>query len=81
MVDDFPEVVYLCPKCLTGQEEEGLCPIDGTELVECRPGSQEDPQRRPMMDDDGHVVTRAPKWWLRFTVKDLMRFIEPKDDR
>jgi hypothetical protein len=81
MANDFPDIVYLCPKCLIAQEAEGHCPYDGTELIECRPGSKGDPQRRPMMHNDGQVITRAPKWWLSFTVKDLMRFIEPKVKR
>jgi hypothetical protein len=81
MAKELPDVVFLCPKCLIGQEAGGNCPYDGTELIECRPGSKEDPQRRPIMQTDGRVLTRAPKWWLKFTVSNLMRFIEPRVNR
>lgn len=78
MAEKLPEIVYLCPKCLVGQEEAGPCPIDGMQLIECEPGPRNDPTRRPLIDSKGHVQTRAPRWWLKFTVKEFMGFVEKK---
>ncbi|NIM93450.1 MAG: hypothetical protein GTO18_07040 [Anaerolineales bacterium] len=77
----FSETIYLCPRCLEAQPSAGLCPNDGTELLSCRPGDPDDPCRRPLMDADGRVLTRAPAWWLHYTVEDLMKFLEEEVDR
>jgi hypothetical protein len=76
MSEEFVEVVYLCPKCLEAQSAPGPCPNDGTELLSCRPGDPDDPCRRPLMDRDGQVRSRAPKWWLNYSVKDLMDYLD-----
>lgn len=78
MSEQFPEIIHLCPKCLQGQEEGGLCPNDGTELIECKPGARDNPTRRPLIDDKGQVLTRAPRWWLNFTVGEIMGLVEKK---
>jgi hypothetical protein len=66
------EQIYLCPRCLEAQDAPGLCPRDGTELLTCRPGYQDDPCRRPLMDAKGRVVSRAPIWWLQYSVRNLI---------
>jgi hypothetical protein len=69
--------VYLCPVHLTPTGQPGACVQCGRELVGCRPGDPDDPCRRPMMDSSGRILTRAPLWWLRYSVKDLaQRFID-----
>ena len=68
--------VYLCPRCLTPAAEPGPCPNDGVERVGCRPGALDDPCRRPLMDVEGRVRTRAPLWWLRHTVARLTEYVE-----
>ena len=68
------QVVYCCTRCTTGATEPGTCDICGGTRVECRPGGDGDPVRRPLMDATGNVVTRAPIWWLRYTIPTL---IEP----
>lgn len=78
MTEEFFEEVYLCPKCLEAQASPIPCPNDGTELLTCRPGDPDDPSRRPLMDASGHIKTRAPLWWLKYTVTDLMNLIEEK---
>lgn len=78
MAEEFAEIVYLCPKCLQGQEAAGPCPNDGTQLIECEPGSRDDPARRPIIDNEGRVLTRAPRWWLNVTVREIMSFLDKK---
>ena len=69
--------VYLCPVHLTPTDQPGTCEQCGRELVGCRPGDPDDPCRRPIMDHSGRILTRAPLWWLRYSVRDLaQRFIE-----
>jgi hypothetical protein len=76
MDEGFGDQVYLCPRCLEAQSAPGVCPNDGTKLLTCRPGQVDDPCRRPLMDAEGKIRTRAPLWWLRNTVKNLVRHFE-----
>jgi hypothetical protein len=69
--------VYLCPVHLIPTDSPGVCDQCGRELVGCRPGDPDDPCRRPIMDARGRILTRAPLWWLRYSVSELaQRFIE-----
>jgi len=70
--------VYLCPRCLQGQEQAGDCPRCGEPLLTCRPGDADDPCRKPIMDRHGRVRSRAPLWWLRHSVEELARRFENK---
>lgn len=70
------ESIHLCPKCLQAQPSPGTCPNDGTELLSCSPGDADDPCRRPLMDSLGKVKTRAPGWWLKYSVAELMQALE-----
>jgi hypothetical protein len=67
------EQVYLCPRCFEAQSSPGNCPNDGEELLGCRPGDPDDPCRRPLMNNQGKIVARAPVWWLQYSVRDLLR--------
>ena len=71
--------VYLCSVHLTPTGEPGICPECGRELVGCRPGDPDDPCRRPIIDQRGRVLTRAPLWWLRYSVSELAQRFQPKD--
>ena len=57
-----PQIFYLCPKCfkLTEDDEEGhrhgLMRFDAKKLSE--------EQRKPLFDENGRLVTRAPIWFL-----------------
>ncbi len=68
--------VYLCPRCLSAEASPGLCPRCGEERLACRPGDPEDPCRRPIMDAEGRVRTRAPLWWLRASLAQAPRWLE-----
>lgn len=64
--------IFLCPACMTPAETAGECPECGTVVIECRPGDADDPCRRPLMDEQGRVLTRAPVWWLQHRVGRLI---------
>jgi hypothetical protein len=68
--------LYLCPRCLLSGDSSGPCPRCGGERLTCRPGDPDDPCRRPLIDAEGQVRTRAPLWWLRYTVGPLAGFWE-----
>jgi hypothetical protein len=65
-------VVYVCRRCTTSAGEGGTCVYCGGERVACEPGDVGDPIRRPIIDEKGNVLTRAPIWWLQFTIPKLM---------
>lgn len=65
-------VVYVCTRCTASAGEPGKCEYCGGQKVACRPGEDDDPIRRPLIDADGNVLTRAPIWWLIYTVPGLM---------
>ena len=65
MVDQVSEILYICPRCLEPAEEPTLCPNCGGKRVRCRPGSADDPCRKPLMAASGEIRGRAPIWWLR----------------
>ena len=67
---------YLCLNCLTPAEEAGVCQRCGGERVGCRPGSPEDPCRRPLMDAEGRIRTRAPLWWLRKSIPGFSKYLD-----
>ncbi len=71
--------IYMCPRHLVPQLGPGKCPQDcALELIECLPGDPDDPCRRPLVDENGSIKTRAPLWWLRHSVSELWPFIKPK---
>lgn len=63
--------VYLCPRCLLAGEDPGACQRCGGERLACLPGNLGDPVRRPLIDVQGRVQTRAPQWWLHHSVRRL----------
>ncbi|MFQ5944149.1 MAG: hypothetical protein ACE5JF_11400 [Anaerolineales bacterium] len=65
-------VIYVCKRCTTSSGEAGKCRYCGGEKVACHPGDDGDPIRRPLLDADGNVVTRAPIWWLHETIPELV---------
>lgn len=66
--------IYLCPRCLTPGDAPGPCPECGAERLGCRPGDADDPCRRPLMDANGRVLTRAPLWWLLKTMPEFSEY-------
>jgi hypothetical protein len=68
--------LYLCPRCFLAGEDPGPCPACGAERLTCRPGRPDDPCRKPLIDRSGQIRSRAPRWWLRQTVRRLTDFLE-----
>jgi hypothetical protein len=68
--------VFLCPRCLLAGDTPGPCQRCGGERLSCRPGGADDPCRRPLIDAQGRVRTRAPLWWLRQSVSPLTEYLE-----
>lgn len=63
---------YVCPRCLTPYDQPGPCENCGIPRVECQPGAEGDPLRRPPEAPDGTLVAQAPAWWLRRTAGGLV---------
>ncbi len=59
-----PTVLYICPNCFSAETSPGECPHCQRERVECDPGKPDNPCRKPPMDKDGRLLSRAPLWWL-----------------
>lgn len=65
-------VIYVCRRCTASAGEPGKCQFCGGEKVACRPGNDDDPLRRPLIDAEGNVLTRAPRWWLLQITPELL---------
>ena len=65
-------VIYCCKRCTASAGDPGKCEYCGGEKVPCRPGDAGDPIRRPLLDAEGNVITRAPIWWLHETIPELL---------
>jgi hypothetical protein len=61
-MDDRDTVLYICPVCFRVCETERECHQHRTR--ECHPGHPGDETRKPVMDQYGHYVSRAPRWFL-----------------
>jgi hypothetical protein len=59
------ERLYLCENCFHASDQPGVCPDCGQALIECCPGEPDDPSRRPLMDQEGRLLTHAPLWWMK----------------
>jgi hypothetical protein len=57
-------VLYVCPNCFSTDTVPGNCPECGHARRECDPGDPDNPCRKPPMDAEGHILSRAPLWWL-----------------
>jgi len=68
--------IFLCPNCLSPGEAAGACVNCGTEVLTCRPGDPDDPCRRPLINAEGKVLTRAPLWWLQHKVRPLVEQLD-----
>ena len=71
------DALYLCERCLLAGDAPGPCPRCGRERLTCRPGTPDDPGRRPLMSAAGDVHTRAPLWWLKHSVAPLIDRLPP----
>jgi hypothetical protein len=59
---DNNRVFYLCPLCFRRSEIDGEC--HEHRMVACDVGDWADERRKPIIDADGRVLSRAPRWFL-----------------
>ena len=71
-------ILYLCPNCFSADTTPGLCPDCGRARLACDPGDPDNPCRKPPMDAQGHVLARAPLWWLAQSVPYLREQLKQK---
>lgn len=55
---------FVCERCFSASEQPGPCPRCGQPRREFVLGDLDDPNRRPPTDAAGHVLCRAPLWWV-----------------
>ncbi len=54
--------VYICRIChRVGQNPLNCHPGNS---IQCDVGDPGDERSKPLFDEHGHLVTRAPKWWV-----------------
>jgi hypothetical protein len=56
------QVFYICPKCFRVCETEAKC--HEHLMVICETGHPGDEIRKPVLDQNGRLVSRAPRWYL-----------------
>jgi len=61
-------VLYICPKCFRVCDDEEQC-FQHKLMLECSPGKYGDERRRPVQDQFGNYVSRAPRWYLEASGK------------
>jgi hypothetical protein len=55
-------IVYMCEVCLLASDT----PLEhhGRLMIQCDAGCEGDDCTQPVVDATGHILTRAPKWWV-----------------
>ena len=61
-MDSTHRIVYMCEVCLRSSPAAELC--HGRMMIECNAGCAGDDCTQPVTDSVGHLLTRAPKWWV-----------------
>ena len=56
---------YMCLRCFEPADAPSPCPRCGRDRAACRPGTPDDPARRPPVTPVGEIRSRAPLWWLQ----------------
>jgi hypothetical protein len=59
---DNGEVLYICPVCFRVCDSKRECHEHQT--IECHTGRPGDARRKPLEDQFGNLVSRAPRWYL-----------------
>jgi hypothetical protein len=65
---DQTQVIYLCPICFRVCETEEKC--HEHIMVLCETGHPGDERRKPVTDEHGNLVSRAPLWYLEALSRD-----------
>ena len=77
-MSDEITIVYVCPNCFSADTAPGDCPDCGRARLEFDPGAPNHPGRKPPMDAEGRVLSRAPLWWLARTAPYLREQLKQK---
>ena len=56
------KILYICPVCFRTCESEIECHTH--KMIECNLGELGDERRKPVTDNFGNMVSRAPRWYL-----------------
>ena len=56
------KILYICPVCFQTCESETEC--HAHKMIECNLGHFGDERRKPVIDNFGNMVSRAPRWYL-----------------
>ena len=62
------QVFYICPICFRVRETEAEC--HEHLMVLCETGHPGDERRKPVSDQFGNFVSRAPRWYLEAVSKE-----------
>ena len=60
--EDF--TLYVCRTCFSVAQTPGPCPLDHGPRLRCDPGEPGNNCRKPPMDAEGRLLSRAPLWWV-----------------
>ncbi len=53
---------YLCPICFQADDSPRNC--HDHPMIRCDAGGPNDERRKPLTDEQGHVKSHAPRWFL-----------------
>ncbi|MDQ4076085.1 MAG: hypothetical protein M3220_07540 [Chloroflexota bacterium] len=56
-------IVYICEICFRASDTPDTC-CGGHRMVRCDAGEPGSERSRPLYDDEGRLLTHAPRWWL-----------------
>jgi hypothetical protein len=65
------QVFYICPICFRVCETESEC--HEHRMVLCETGHPGDERRKPVPDQFGNLVSRAPRWYLEAVRKETKK--------
>ncbi len=70
-------VVYICRTCHRVGQRVMTC--HPGKSVKCDTGNPGDERSMPLFDTHGHIMTRAPKWWVDSCIdqKGIKNHIKP----
>lgn len=64
---DQEQTLYICPICFRVCESETEC--HEHMMLKCETGEPGDDKRKPLTDEFGNLVSRAPRWYIEALVR------------
>jgi len=56
-------IIYICPRCFRICESKDV-DHEHPRLIACNVGEEGDERRKPITDEHGNLLSRAPRWFL-----------------